>query len=83
MKFYEDHKRSIAKSLTFRMIVLVFDFFIIITLTHQYKLALGVIFFSNISSTLLYFFHERIWNGIHWGKRPQDAKNLSSSRKRK
>ncbi|MBI5817243.1 MAG: DUF2061 domain-containing protein [Candidatus Yonathbacteria bacterium] len=31
-------------------------------------MALAVIVFSNLASTIIYFFHERAWNKIHWGK---------------
>lgn len=70
MKFYEHYKRSLTKAVTFRMIVLVVDFIIIVAITQRYEIAIGVVLLSNLSSTFLYFFHERIWNNIHWGKDP-------------
>ncbi|MBI2035032.1 MAG: DUF2061 domain-containing protein [Candidatus Levybacteria bacterium] len=68
MKFYEHYKRSLAKTLTFRFMILLIDFLIIIAITKRYDIALTVILFSNLSSTIIYFVHERIWNKIHWGK---------------
>jgi uncharacterized membrane protein len=56
--------RSLIKALTFRTIVLLADSLIVYTLTHRYDVALGVMFFSNISSTVLYFLHERAWARI-------------------
>lgn len=67
-RFHENVKRSITKAITFRLLILVSDGIIIYTITHRYDITLGVIFFSNIASTILFFIHERIWNKIHWGK---------------
>ncbi|OGK08544.1 hypothetical protein A2767_05610 [Candidatus Roizmanbacteria bacterium RIFCSPHIGHO2_01_FULL_35_10] len=71
IRFYEHHKRSLVKTLSFRILVMFFDFFIIVIITKRYDIALGVLLFSNFSSTVLYFFHERIWNNINWGKQNQ------------
>lgn len=66
---HEHIKRSVAKALTFRSVVLISDVIIVYTITHRYDLTLGVLLFSNISSTTIYFFHERFWNKIRWGKK--------------
>lgn len=68
MAFYEHNKRSITKALTFRGVILMSDGVIIFFITHRYDVALAVIVFSNLASTIIYFFHERAWNKIHWGK---------------
>lgn len=67
-KFQVGLRRSIVKAITFRCFIIVADGIIIFILTHRYDLTLGMIVFSNLSSTVLYFIHERIWNRIHWGK---------------
>jgi adenylylsulfate kinase len=67
-KFKEATKRSIIKAITFRVLILLSDSIIIFAITHRYDITVGVIFFSNFASTILYYFHERIWNNIHWGK---------------
>lgn len=69
MGFKEKINRSLVKAVTFRILIIVSDMVIIFAITHRYDLTLGVIFFSNIASTLLYFFHERLWNKINWGRR--------------
>ena len=66
--FHEHVKRSLAKALTFRSIIIVSDMIIVYAVTHRYDLTIGVLIFSNISSTIIYFFHERMWNNIHWGR---------------
>ncbi len=67
-KFFESSKRSIVKAVTFRFLILISDGIIIFAITRRYDVTIGVIFFSNLSSTALYFLHERVWNKIHWGK---------------
>ena len=69
MPFQEQAKRSLVKSITFRVIVITSDFIIITLITHRYDLAAAVIIFSNLSSATLYYLHERVWNVIKWGKK--------------
>jgi uncharacterized membrane protein len=64
----EPIKRSLTKAITFRLIILISDSFIVYFLTHRLDITLGVMFFSNLASTVLYFGHERIWNKIKWGR---------------
>jgi len=70
MGYYEHHKRSIAKALTFRAIVLLSDFTILVFITHRYDVALGVVILTNIASTVLYYAHERAWAHTAWGRQP-------------
>ncbi|MEP7197810.1 MAG: DUF2061 domain-containing protein [Saprospiraceae bacterium] len=60
--------RSIVKTVTYRVIILILDFVSIYIFTGQVKVALGFMIVSNIYSTLGFFFHERIWDKIKWGK---------------
>ncbi|MFA5830464.1 MAG: DUF2061 domain-containing protein [Candidatus Paceibacterota bacterium] len=68
MNYQEQHKRSIAKAITFRCLVMVSDFVIITAITHRYDVAFGIIIALNIASTALYYFHERSWNKVAWGR---------------
>jgi uncharacterized membrane protein len=68
MHAIEHNKRSIAKSITFRAVVMISDYLIIERVTHRSDVALSVIIFSNVSSTLLYYLHERAWAKTLWGK---------------
>lgn len=72
--FHENIYRSITKAFTFRVLVMLADSVIIYALTHRYDLTLGVIILSNLSSTLIYFFHERVWNHVYWGKEKNGKK---------
>ena len=68
MAFYEHNKRSITKALTFRGVILVSDGIIIFLITHRYDVTLAMMLFFGVTHTIFYFFHERVWNKIHWGK---------------
>ncbi|MEL4307943.1 DUF2061 domain-containing protein [Joostella sp. CR20] len=60
--------RSIAKSISWR-IVGTFDTIIISYLvTGTIKLALSIGFIELVTKMTLYFFHERIWERIKWGR---------------
>lgn len=68
MSYYEHHKRSIAKTVGFHALVIASDLIVVFIITHRTTITLSIIFFSNLMSGLIYFFHERLWNRIHWGK---------------
>jgi len=64
----ESLRRSIVKTISYRIIILILDFASIYLFTGQLKIALGFMIISNIYTTLGYFLHERIWDKIKWGK---------------
>lgn len=64
----ETLRRSILKTVSYRLVILIMDFVSIYLFTGQVKVALGFMVVSNIYTTLGYFFHERIWDKIKWGK---------------
>ncbi len=66
--FHENLSRSLIKAITFRSLILITDGIIIFAITHKTDVTAGVMFFSNIASTVMYLIHERAWDHIHWGK---------------
>jgi uncharacterized membrane protein len=62
-------KRSIAKTISYRVIVVLLDFIAVYLFTGKLKTALGFTIVSNNYTTIIYFFHERIWDKIKWGKK--------------
>jgi uncharacterized membrane protein len=64
----ETLRRTIVKTVTYRVAILILDFTSIYLFTGQIKVALGFMLVSNIYTTLGYFFHERIRDKIKWGK---------------
>lgn len=67
--FFDKIKRSVAKSITFRTVIVVSDVVIIYALTHRFDVTVGVTILTNVASTVLYYLHERIWSHVHWGRR--------------
>ena len=64
----ESFKRSIIKTVTYRVFVLILDFTVIYLFTKKIEIAVIFTIISNIYTTFAYFFHERIWDNIKWGK---------------
>ena len=64
----ETLRRSVVKTISYRGAILILDFSFIYLFTGQIKVALGFMIVSNIYTTVGYFFHERIWDKIKWGK---------------
>lgn len=62
----ENVKRSMAKSITFRVLVILSNSTIVYLITGRIDETLGVIVFTSVSSTILYYLHERIWNKVEW-----------------
>lgn len=64
----ETLRRSIVKTISYRVVILIFDFASIYLFTGQVKVAFGFMIVSNLYTTIGYFLHERIWDKIKWGK---------------
>ncbi len=67
----ETLSRSVIKTVTYRLLIVVLDFSAIYWFTGKINIALGFMLASNIYTTIAYFFHERIWDKIKWGKKTQ------------
>jgi adenylylsulfate kinase len=68
VKFKETKKRSIIKSVTFRIAVILADLVVIYILTRRIDTTITLTVLTNIASTILYFIHERAWDGVSWGR---------------
>lgn len=64
----ENIKRSIAKTISWRVIGTLDTVIISYLITGTIALALSIGGVELISKMVLYFFHERTWNNIKWGK---------------
>jgi len=60
--------RSIAKAISWRIIGTMDTLLISYWLTGELKLASSIAVIDFGTKMLLYFFHERLWNQIKWGK---------------
>ncbi len=67
-KSTESPSRSIAKSVSWRIIGTLDTILISWVLTGKWDIAFSIGSVELVTKMLLYFFHERIWNTIKWGK---------------
>jgi uncharacterized membrane protein len=61
-------RRSLAKSLTWRVIAIVSTLLIGYAMTGSWAFALSLTLVSNVINFVLYYLHERVWLGVSWGK---------------
>jgi len=66
-QYHERWQRSLVKAITYRVVIVLLDFGAVFFLTKRIEVAIGFVVASNIYTTVAYFFHERIWNGVRWG----------------
>lgn len=72
-KYAEDRKserpvRSIAKAVSWRVIGTLDTLLISYWLTGEIAIAASIASIDFVTKMFLYFFHERIWNKISWGR---------------
>ena len=66
----EEHKkRSILKTLTWRITASLDTFVIAWIITGDWKMGGSIAGIEVITKMFFYYFHERIWNKIKWGKK--------------
>ena len=67
-KISERPLRSIAKALSWRVVGTLDTLIVSYALTGKIGLATSIASIDFLTKLILYFFHERIWNKIKWGK---------------
>ncbi|AYN66836.1 DUF2061 domain-containing protein [Euzebyella marina] len=67
-KASESPKRSIVKSISWRIVGTIDTIIISWIVTGTLTLAFSIGLIELVTKMVLYFFHERIWNKISWGK---------------
>lgn len=65
----ELHSRSFVKALSWRFIGTLDTIVISWVITGKMILAFSIGAFELMTKTVLYYFHERIWNSIKWGRK--------------
>ncbi len=60
--------RSVAKAVSWRVIGTLDTLLISYLLTGKVSIAASIASIDFVTKMFLYFFHERIWNKINWGK---------------
>jgi len=64
----ESHKRSIAKTITWRIVATFITAIVAFLFTGQIVLSLGIGFTDAIIKLFSYYIHERAWNKISYGR---------------
>ena len=64
----ETRKRSLVKSITWRIICIVVSIVTAYLLTGRFDLSVAIGTIYNAITMVLYYFHERFWNIFEWGK---------------
>jgi uncharacterized membrane protein len=61
-------RRSLAKSITWRLIAIVVTFLVGFVMTGSLTFAASLSLLSNLINFVLYYLHERVWLKINWGR---------------
>jgi uncharacterized membrane protein len=64
----ETNKRSIIKTITWRLTGSGATFLIAYLMTGNFAVAGAIGIAQLVSNTILYYIHERIWNKVNWGR---------------
>jgi uncharacterized membrane protein len=67
-KISERIPRSVAKVVTWRVLVTITNFVGGWLASGSWKVGLGVVSFALVVNSILYFFHERLWNKTDWDR---------------
>ena len=67
--FKETHTRSVIKTISWRVLATVTTMSLVYIFIGDATIALSVGGIEVILKMLIYFFHERTWNKIKWGKK--------------
>ena len=72
-KWLEKAVRSLGKVVTWRVLVTITNTVGGFLASGSWMVGLGVASFALVINSILYYFHERAWNRIDWGKRSFDS----------
>lgn len=67
-KHHEHSYRSLAKTISYRVIISIELFIVTYTLTGSLDSAIQLTGWTALVSTIIYYFHERVWAHIAWGR---------------
>jgi len=64
----ESQRRSIAKTLTWRITGSAATFLISWMISGSWSMAGSIAVIQIVANTVLYYLHERVWNAVMWGR---------------
>ena len=62
------HRRTLIKTITWRLIALVITWIIVYTFSRDIKMSVAISITANALKALFYYIHERIWNRVSFGR---------------
>jgi adenylylsulfate kinase len=62
-------RRSLAKSITWRLIAIAVTFIVGYVMTGSWQFAVSLSLISNLINFVLYYIHERFWLKVNWGRK--------------
>ena len=62
-------KRSLAKSITWRLIAIFVTFGVGFVMSGSWEFAASLSLVSNLINFVLYYIHERFWLKVSWGRK--------------
>lgn len=60
--------RSFTKSLSYRIFGTLSSWAVVYVITGKGSLATLIAFWETVVKVVIYYYHERAWNNIHWGR---------------
>ncbi|HPD13951.1 MAG TPA: DUF2061 domain-containing protein [Planctomycetota bacterium] len=73
----ESRLRSLTKSVSWRIIGIIMQLFITYAFTRDWSNTLGITSIFQTLRFLLYYFHERAWERITWGRKVHPLAHLT------
>ena len=68
--------KSLIKSVSWRIVGTIDTMIISYFITGKVTVAISIGSVEVITKTILYYFHERAWNRVDWGKQSSDSKTV-------
>jgi len=70
---FEAHRRSVAKSVTWRLMASFDTFVISLLITGRVGIAGSIAGAEMVTKVAFYYLHERVWAAVPWGRRVNGA----------
>jgi uncharacterized membrane protein len=61
--------RSFVKSLTYRVFGTITSWAVVYVITNKGNLATLIAFWETVVKVVVYYWHERVWDKISWGRK--------------
>lgn len=72
MAYIENKKRSILKAISWRAVATIDTIIIAYFITGTFEIALSIGAIEVVTKMVIYYFHERIWNKVNYGRKKKE-----------